>query len=144
MTHRIAVALAAALLFTVGCGGGGGASHKLSGDLTLEDVSMLGQWQVGDACHGLGGYSDITSGATITVKDAGSKIVGTGQLGDGRMVTFDPRGQGTSIGCRFAVNVDNVPDSGFYQVEVSHRGTQTYNKADLDKNNWTVHLQLGT
>ncbi|MEV7121714.1 hypothetical protein [Kitasatospora griseola] len=66
-------------------------------------------------CAGSGGYSDIRTGAAVTVYNESGTVLATGTLGPG-----SPKG---AHGCVFTVTVSEVPKGPkFYQVEISHRG----------------------
>jgi len=105
-----------------------GQDHTLKGTMTLHEVVS------GTSCTGTGGYSDIQAGTEVVVKDQAGKVLATASLGDGRVDS------GT---CVFDFSVSHLPDADFYQVEVSHRGNVTYSKADLEKTNWTIGVELG-
>ena len=75
-------------------------------------------------CTGAGGYSDIQSGAPVTVYDNAGQIVALGALGPGR------RNSAEHV-CTFKFDVPNVPaGKGFYQYEISHRGKLTLTEAE--------------
>lgn len=80
------------------------------------------------------GFSDISTGTPVTVRDAGGSIVGMGALEGGTLSTD---------GCTFTFGVQEVPPSDFYSVEVSHRGPVNYSSADLDDSRWVIHVKLG-
>jgi len=112
-------------------GGGYVAYAKLSASSTFDAHGMLVLRDVPDGimsfttqdnqCAGYGGYSDITEGAPVVVKDAAGKTVAEGQLQQGVV-----RG-----GCSFQFLVKAIPDgSKFYSFEVSHRGAVTVTRAD--------------
>lgn len=90
-------------------------------------------------CVGVGGYSDLTEGATVTVYDAGGEIVGTGSLGAGEYVSMrnEEDIQAGAGRCAFAFSLA-VPDSDFYQVEVTHRGRVTVQRAEVGQ----IRLEL--
>lgn len=131
------------LVVLAACGGGGGGSGRtLNGDLTLFDINMVSD-QVGGSCNGQGGFNDLREGASVVVKDSSGKIVATGVLGSGKRIGLN--GSTTvSSECRFPISVAGVPTSDFYQVEVSHRGGQTYKRADLESAGFQVHLKIGS
>jgi hypothetical protein len=81
-------------------------------------------------CEGVGGYSDMSAGVSVTVYDGGGKIVGVSAVGFG--VRHGQR-------CVWAFGVPDLPDVSFYQVEVGHRGKVAVGKADLG----AVSLTLG-
>ena len=71
------------------------------------------------------GYSDIAPGTTVTVKNQSETIIGTGSLGAANSDT-------SRSTCSFPFTVSGLPDATFYVVTISHRGDQTYQRADLD------------
>lgn len=81
-------------------------------------------------CEGVGGYDDMTEGATVTVYDSTGKVIGAGALMEGLA--------GDDL-CVWSFTVDNVPDAPFYQVEVSHRGKVTVARSEAS----SVSLSLG-
>lgn len=94
------------------------ATFHLTGKFTLK----LGAYErlTDTACTGYDGYSDITEGATVTVSDQTGTIIATGRLVNGITSPGAAR-------CTFRIDVPDVPGGkAFYQVEVSHRGRQTY------------------
>jgi len=103
----------------------------LTGSMTLYDTGLQ---SYGDGCAGTGGYSDIAEGASVTIYDDSSKIVGTGHLGNSTMI-----GSG---GCEFDFSVQVPGGKPFYQVEVTHRGKVTYSADDVKAGN--VELSLGS
>ncbi len=86
-------------------------------------------------CGGSGGYSDITTGTTVTVYNAAGTVLSQGALGTGR-----PNGAGS---CVFTLSAPNVPaGEKFYLVEVSHRGRIMVQPEDARNGN--VALSLGS
>lgn len=92
----------------------------------------------GADCTGDSGYEDIKTGAQVAITDSTGKTVGLGSLvADGEQVLSD-----TVSGCRFTFAIPNVPaGSGFYGVEVSHRGKVQFSESDLRAGN--AKLQVG-
>ncbi len=135
----VVVAIAIAIFFAVGHK----ASHTIVGTFTVSDTgdSTLGLApSVGGSdsdCYGTGGYSDIRSGLSVTVKDGQGQILATSSLGPG---------SGTISGivgvCVFKFSIV-VPDTGFYSVEVGHRGSIDYSRTQLASKTWHVDLSLG-
>lgn len=92
-------------------------------------------------CSGTGGFSDITEGAAVTVKDASGKVVAVGRLGVGTPGGVEEIGSiKAAAQCAFVFQVPNVPGSDFYGVEVSHRGQITYSRQQVDGG---LQLKLG-
>jgi hypothetical protein len=86
-------------------------------------------------CGGSGGYSDITTGTTVTVYNAAGTVLSQGALGTGR-----PNGGGS---CVFTLSAPKVPaGEKFYLVEVSHRGRIMVQPDDARNGN--VALSLGS
>jgi len=106
-------------------------SFTLVGSLTL---AGFGHWTSGgvSGCAGTGGYSDIGSGASVTVYDGSGQVVAVGALSSGSL---------TGSSCEFAVTVPNVPDgTRFYQVEISHRGKITLSNSDAKTGHFAASL----
>ena len=79
------------------------------------------------------GFSDITSGADVVVRNDEGRVVGTGVLGSGR-----PAG-GT---CVYDFDVADVERSDYYSVEISHRGEITVTADQVATGD--VHITLGS
>jgi hypothetical protein len=98
------------------------------------------------SCSGTTGYTDITQGAQVRVRNEKGKVLGVGALGAGKP---DPESVSTFQGqellsvCKFAFAVKGVGDAKFYSVEVAHRGEITYSAKQLAKKHWKVALTLG-
>lgn len=115
-------------------------NHTIEGKVVLlgSITDMTGE-DKGDACHGLGGYTDMTAGADVTVKDGHGDLLATGELSGGRISeSID-----TLSSCEFTFEV-KVPDADFYSIEVSSRGEVDFSKKDLASNDWTAELSLGS
>jgi hypothetical protein len=112
---------------------GGSSSHTINGTLTLTDSDF--NWSVGKACTGSGGYSDISEGADVTVKNESGRIIANATL---------EAGTGAAGPCLFPFHVKGVPDAKFYAIEISHRGELRYSKDELAKQNWIVLPSLGS
>lgn len=109
----------------------GPGAFTLQGSMELNDYG--GVRTTGSSCAGKGGYSDIRTGASVTVYDSANAVVASG-----RLVSSTP----ISRGCRFDIEVPDVPaGEEFYQVEVSHRGKVTVSAQDAEEG--TVALVLG-
>jgi hypothetical protein len=110
-------------------------THSITGSLALHGSAGSEFAVSGATCAGLGGYDDVTQGATVTVKDQAGTIIATGHL--------DAGGFNASSGCVFGFKIDPVPDATFYTIEVSHRGALTYSKDELASRSWQVAFTLG-
>jgi hypothetical protein len=115
------------------------ADFTLTGKLTLKWSRGAFVRDESGACAGSGGYSDISSGAAVTIADQTGTVIATGQLGDGHADVSDA---GSPIDCVFSFTVPNVPDGKtFYGVTVSHRGAIQFS-ADRAKGG-DVALSIG-
>ena len=128
------VLLGAILLLVAACGGG---SHTLHGTLTLTTSSDI--TRSGGHCSGTGGYSDLTAGGAVTVKNESGTVIATGSLDQGVSDATYP-----TVVCHFAFTISNVPDAKFYSIEVTHRGALTYSQDQLNSNDWKVDATIGT
>jgi hypothetical protein len=113
-----------------GTSGTAGEAFDLRGTFTLNSGGYGYS-----TCGGSGGYSDITTGTTVTVYNAAGTVLSQGALGTGR-----PDGGGS---CVFTLSAPNVPaGEKFYLVEVSHRGRIMVQPDDARNGN--VALSLGS
>jgi hypothetical protein len=101
-------------------------------------VLVHGKFVVGNPCSAVGGYSDVSAGAQVVIKDGAGAILQTGALGLGHLVDYS----GLNATCAFDFSVDGVPDAPFYQVEVSSRGDISYSAVEMEQNGWHVELSL--
>ncbi|MFF2814850.1 hypothetical protein ACFVT9_04850 [Kitasatospora cineracea] len=96
-------------------------TFTLVGSMTLTSGAV----DTKSGCAGSSGYSDIRTGAGVTVYDESGKVLAIGALGPGMTQGVD--------GCAFTVNVAKVPKgSKFYQVEISHRGKINLSSNDAE------------
>lgn len=79
-----------------------------------------------------GGYRDIAAGTRVVVQDGAGNVLATSALTGGRV---------NMQGCTFSFRLQ-VPDSEFYQVLVSHRGTLTYSREELQRKGWRISAKL--
>jgi hypothetical protein len=128
--------LATSLIVAIatGCSGAGTATHKGLVSVMLNSTSIDSQGPT-KACVGSGGYHDIAPGANVTIYDGNGKILVTGAIDNGI-------GLGDS-NCIFTSAPLQIPDSKFYEVEVSNRGKVNYSQAQLAKSKYIVSLTLG-
>lgn len=99
--------------------------------LTDEDLDV-----VGETCAGSGGFSDVTEGLAVVVKDEAGKVLATSRLRSGEVVE-------DGDACSFPFTVE-VPRADFYTFEVGNRGDQTYSHEDLRRQGWFVGFTLGS
>lgn len=85
-------------------------------------------------CSGIGGYSDITAGAQITVRNEFGDILAVSRLEPDPLAGTDE--------CRFQFTAE-VPEAAFYSLTMGRRGEITYAFEDMVENDWTVELTLG-
>ncbi|WP_054565844.1 hypothetical protein [Frankia sp. R43] len=108
-------------------------THTIVGTLTYPASSGLSGTRT---CNGTGGYSDIRSGAQATLTDADGTIVSAAHIGSGT------HGGTPHCTTTFAFPPIEI-ESGFYSVEISHRGKITKSVAELDADGWVFELSLG-
>ena len=104
---------------------------EITGDVSVLGNTSASTYSTGGTCSTYGGYSDITAGTSVTVRDASDSIVGIGSLS---------AGSSNSGSCVFTFSVPDVPDSSFYSIEVSKRGALTYSAEDVETGN--IHQSL--
>ncbi len=110
--------------------------YDLDGNITLIDSNLGGY---NDNCYGTGGYSDISSGMSITVIDDKGTIVATGQTGFGN---HPENNSYSSVTCIFKFDVRQIPKRNFYTFDLGRRGKLSYSFAELEEMNWKLWLSL--
>lgn len=73
-------------------------------------------------CSGKGGYSDISDGTAVVIRDASGTTIGTTELVEGSKA---------SGGCTFSFYATVPGKSEYYSVEVSHRGEVQLDKDEI-------------
>jgi hypothetical protein len=119
-------------------GAGGHPTHQVAGTFVLTDTSIYskGITAYGTICEGTGGYSDLSAGVSVILKDENDKTIAATSLGTGT---------GNSLICTFHFTLPDVPDNAtFYNIQISHRGTVSFSHADMVKNDWTIELSMGS
>jgi serine/threonine-protein kinase len=143
--HTLAIVGAIIVIAALALGGGyvllgvgGHPTHQVAGTfvLTDTDTNSSGITTFGSTCEGSGGYSDLSAGVSVILKDENDKTIATTSLGEGT---------GNSAVCTFHFTLADVPDNAtFYNTQISHRGTVSFSHADMVKNGWTVELSMGS
>lgn len=96
----------------------------VAGGLLLTDFDGSGISSSDGECSGAGGYSDISEGTDVVVKDATGRLLAAGELAAGV-----PEEESGRI-CSFKFEVPDVPrGEGPYTVEVSHRGDVAFKES---------------
>ena len=133
------------LLLTVqGCAGAGPAGtapaesdmHAVTGTVTVYDGEAFAA-RDGDCAGGAGGYTDLASGAQVTLKNESGKVVGVGAFTDG---TLTGRG-----GCKLPFEVPDVRSADFYQLTTASlsRAPRTVSAEELASASWEMELSVG-
>lgn len=110
-------------------------AHMLTGSITLIDSDLGGN---ADNCYGTGGYDDIRESMTVTVRDGAGKILAVGDTDAGKA----PGSADFFVQCVFEFQVDGIPPSDFYSVEVGRRGELNYSFEEMEESDWTVSLSM--
>lgn len=127
-----------AIGFMAACGSATPApapTHTFTVHLALTDSSGLDILATGDVCNGSGGYSDISAGGDVTLKDGNQHIIGSTALQGG--TTTD------GLTCTFTATAQSVPEVSFYSLTVGHRAAVTYSLSEIKADQWTVTLDMG-
>lgn len=110
----------------------GAAPIRVTGTLTLTPNSYFtSSYSYTSPCT-TAGYSDITGGTPVVIRDADGRISGMGELRSGRR---------SGPSCVYSFDVDQVDRSDYYSVEVARRGEVTFTAEQVNTGN--VHLILG-
>lgn len=147
-----AVAWIACLCLLVSCGNGreeATGNQTLRGSLRLIDVPDFrgvgpvaggANVQPGDACRGSRVFRDYDQGGRVTVRGPDLDIIGVGSLEEGILMhAREPFGTEYDY-CEFAFTVENLPEVGFYSLEVVELEFFTFTRSYLEANSWMVVL----
>lgn len=110
--------------------------YQIKGNITLVDSDISGS---DENCYGSGGYSDIQGEMSVTIQDGKGNILAIGRTGNGT----HPSSEYSSVQCVFEFQVDNIPKSDFYSIQVGRRGQLNYSYEEMKSKNWEVSLSLG-
>lgn len=142
MRRFVLAAVAVSLL--AACGGGDTTPEpeRITGTLTVGisgDQTVMMTWsEQAKTCTGADvakGFAGIGPVADVTVRDESGDIIATGSVG---------QGERTIKGCVFPINVADVPEAKFYEVEVGRRGGIRLSRAELEEQNFEVDLSLSS
>ena len=113
------------------------ARHKILGSLTVTDTNpghpslmMLSS----DFCRARGENDDINESTVIVVRDGNAVELATGTLGRGVPIDADS--------CEFGFVIE-VPKAEIYRFSIAGRGTVTYTREQLSKNEWNAGFVIG-
>lgn len=109
--------------------------YSLKGTITLIDSDIEGV----NYCYGTGGYSDIKGGMAVTVMNEKGEILATGSVENGKR----PPGQFSEVSCVLEFQLEEIPKSNFYSIEIGRRGKLNYSFEEIQKNNWELELSIG-
>jgi len=113
------------------------SSPSLNNTMTVTAAFELADSETADSdCEGVGGYSDIETGAPAVIYNGRGDVIGSSTLPDG-----EPIG-GT---CTWTIVCDDVPrDEAQYAVEVADRGKITKSRSALEANGLEFAISLGS
>lgn len=90
-----------------------------------ENFSVNTADSIGDTnCAGMGGYSDIAEGTSVTITDGSDRTIALTHLEKGIYIDGVP-------GCMFGFQVKVPANLNFYGIQVSHRGNVQFSKSDM-------------
>ena len=72
------------------------------------------------------------------MRDRSGTVLGSSVLEEGTITDQI----GDEVTCTLTFTVPDLPDTDFYNIEVSDRGTLGYTKVELENANWSIHLEL--
>jgi hypothetical protein len=106
-------------------------TYRIVGRFVLRSEGVV---NTATGCYGTGGYSDVSDGAQVIIRDGNNNILGVGRLED-----TDLSG---AFGCSYIFTME-VPEAPFYQIEFSHRSPLVYTFEEMEDMGWEVWLGLG-
>lgn len=146
----IAACAVTAVAALAGCGGSASGSSSSGSSNASKMQSITVSFELNDSnrkssCSsgGGGGFTDISSGSPVVVRDGKQNVITTVPLGsDCKML--DPNDFRTNnMGGVWTTHVSVPTGKGPYSFEVSHRGALTFTEAQLKQNGWVAKLHLG-
>lgn len=111
--------------------------YSIRGSLNLIDSKIGGTL---NKCYGTGGFDDIGPSMPVTVRDGKGNILATGTTGTGSQ---PQNSEYAAVECTFKFQVDNIPKSNFYSIEVNRRGELNFSFEEMQRKNWEVNFTLG-
>jgi hypothetical protein len=135
-TPWVILAVLAIVGFSAPVASAADTSQTIDGRVVLND----GFGTEGDPCVGTGKFADLKPGATVTVKDAHKKTIGSGALGDGTW-TADITGS-DFVHCEFPFTVP-VSAAKTYVVRVGKRKAGSVSRKALLANDWVMTISVG-
>ena len=120
------------------CTGDAQSSWSCSGIYGMHTDSTAG------TCHGIGGYSDIQTGAKIIVTGKSNKKTVQGELDEGASYNLESVSSKKITCTIFAKDtfVVDHDDEGYF-VTISNRGDVYFTNEELDGEGWNAGLHLG-
>lgn len=94
----------------------------------------------GDPCYGIGGYSDITAGKTVTISGGTGQVLATTGLSSGVETDLPANASIATSNCVFSFSAQVPAGQSAYTIAVSGRGSQTFTPAQAQAG---VALSLG-
>lgn len=88
---------------------------------------------------GTNGYDDIHPGMPVAVEDQNHQVLASTSLPS---TSYDNNGDG--VGCVWTMKVQGPSDRTEYGVTAGRRGTVTFSREDLVKNEWTAEVSPGS
>lgn len=133
------------LALAVGCGSSGKGTAAATASPTFTPPTIDGTLALKSsatgvtpdgACFGTGGYSDIVSGAQVTLTNESGTILGTAVLKPGTLKSVNE--------CDLAFSFGPIPATAkFYSAQVANRGKITDSSSELRGVDWHFSLTLG-
>lgn len=111
-------------------------TNTISGQLKLIASGING---TDDNCYGTGKFRDLTGLMPVIIKDEQGKIIATGYTGFGKRPT-----EHRTVICIFTFRIQDVPESKFYSIAISDRGTVILSRQELIDMNWEAKFVLTT
>ena len=115
----------------------------IKGRLWFEPLDGAFSGELGDPCEVADGSPDLRAGTPVVVKDVAGSTIATGELEAGEIVDLTFAEQN---GCRFAFTIEDVPDSAYFEIEVSDDSAHTaasFSYDELEAMDWFVEWGVG-
>jgi hypothetical protein len=118
---------------------GGTKAHTLTGTVAL--VAPGDITGSGTSCKGKNEFSDFGPGLVVTVFDGSGEVIGKGKATN-QSASDAPDDGTTAVRCVIEFRAE-VDDAASYRVDVGKLATQSFDRSDLEADDWHVVLNLG-
>ncbi|HET8930786.1 MAG TPA: hypothetical protein VFN21_09035 [Acidimicrobiales bacterium] len=129
------VVVAGVVVFTLTSGS---KTHSLTGTVALVAPGDISGENA--SCKGTNEFAEFGPGMEVTVTDGDGAVIGEGTTTN--QSSDDASDEAAGVRCVVDFQVD-VDDAAQYQIDVGEMATQSFDRSDLEADDWHIVLNLG-